>query len=294
MNDTVTVPVASADAAATTGHQATGERATSNSSSRPTVAVVVIALNEATRIANCLKSASFADEIVLIDAGSSDYTVRIAEQQRARVHVHADWQGFGVQRTRALAHVQSDYVFWLDADEVVTPMLAQQIVACLTRVRDGQSIDAACMRWQPFAYGRMLRFYRERQWNLRLIRRALLAGYDGVVHEAPVWRSGQAPEAVRLSGRIEHHTRESVASALAKVRQYAVLGARKRREAGRHGGVLRGLAAATRVFVLHYLVRLACLSGGAGFLYAQSLAHEAFFKYAILGYDHDTALTRRD
>ncbi len=256
--------------------------------------MVVIALNEASRIANCLASATFADEIVLIDAGSADDTVRIAEQHGARVHVHADWQGFGVQRTRALAHVQSDYVFWLDADEVVTPTLAQQLVACLTRGRDGQSIDAACMRWQPFAYGRMLRFYRERQWNLRLIRRDLLASYDGVVHEAAVWRSGRAPSAIRLSGRIEHHTRESVASALAKVRQYAVLGARKRREAGRRGGVLRGLAAATRVFLLHYFVRLACLSGGAGFLYAQSLAHEAFFKYAILGYDHDAALTRRD
>ncbi|MBL8309153.1 MAG: glycosyltransferase family 2 protein [Burkholderiales bacterium] len=261
---------------------------------RPSVAVVVIALNEAARIAHCLKSATFADEIVLIDAGSGDDTVRIARECGARVYTYADWQGFGVQRSRALAHVESDYVFWLDADEVVTPTLAQQILACLNGVRDGRTFDAASMRWQPFAYGRMLRHYREQQWNLRLIRRALLAGYDGVVHEAPVWRSGEAPEAIRLRGRLEHHTRESVASTLAKVRQYAILGARKRREAGRRGGVLRGMAAATRVFVLHYFGRLACLSGGAGFLFAQSLAHEAFFKYAILGYDSDVALARRD
>lgn len=84
---------------------------------RPTLGVALLTLNEATRIEACLRSAAFADQIVVIDSGSTDGTREIAERLGAQVHLYPEWQGFGVQRTRAIEHLQTDYIFYLDADE---------------------------------------------------------------------------------------------------------------------------------------------------------------------------------
>ncbi len=90
------------------------------------LSVIVITKNEESNIRECLKSVKWADEIVLVDAGSTDRTVPIARKFTRKVYVRP-WEGFGRAKNYALNHCSGDWVFWLDADERVTPELAEEV-----------------------------------------------------------------------------------------------------------------------------------------------------------------------
>ncbi|MCG2598966.1 MAG: glycosyltransferase family 2 protein, partial [Achromobacter sp.] len=99
------------------------------------LSVIVITKNEAANIADCLKSVAFADELIVVDSGSTDGTVELARALGARVEVTADWPGFGPQKNRALDLATGDWVLSIDADERVTPELAREIQATLAAPR---------------------------------------------------------------------------------------------------------------------------------------------------------------
>ena len=101
---------------------------TDSRSHRPTLCIGILAMNEARRIAACVASASFADQVLVIDSGSTDNTRDIAAAAGAEVHVYAQWEGFATQRNRLLAHVSTRYIFFLDADEVIAPALRDEIL----------------------------------------------------------------------------------------------------------------------------------------------------------------------
>lgn len=250
----------------------------------PTLTVAVLTHNEAQRIAQCLRSAAFADQLLVVDSGSTDATVAIARGLGAEVHSYPDWQGFAVQRNRQLAHARCDYVFFLDADECMSPAFAQELQAL---VRSGAQALWS-IRWTLVAYGRELKYFRAQSQIERLFPRALIQEFHGVVHEQarlqPLPDGSTLPRR-RMRTRLLHYTRSTVRASLEKLTQYAMLGAAKRAEQGRRGGVLRGLAAALAAFVRLYLVQLGFLCGGAGFLYCLCVALEAFFRYAALHYD---------
>jgi glycosyltransferase involved in cell wall biosynthesis len=259
-------------------------------SSRPTLGVAVLTLNEAQRIEACLRSAAFADQVVVIDSGSTDDTRERAVGLGAEVHLHADWQGFGVQRTRALQHLHTDYVFFLDADEAFTPALQAEI---LRAVASGE--DAVWrVWWDEVAFGRALTRMKPRGGIQRLFRRETLERFDGVVHEAPVLRRGGVPLRAFRS-RLLHHSRTTVYGSLRKLAQYVQLGTVKRSAKGRRGGVLRGVVTSMLVFIRVYFFQRGFLCGAEGFLYCLFIALEIFFRDAALRYDAtDTAdLARR-
>jgi glycosyltransferase involved in cell wall biosynthesis len=93
----------------------------------PSLSVILITKNEAANIRECLQSVAWADEIIVLDSGSTDETCHIANELGAKVHVHADWPGFGPQKNRALGYADKDWVFSIDADERVTPELRAEI-----------------------------------------------------------------------------------------------------------------------------------------------------------------------
>lgn len=247
-----------------------------------TLTIAVLTFNEAHRIAGCLRSAAFADQIVVVDSGSTDATVQMARELGAEVHSHPDWQGFAVQRNRLLTHSRGDYVFFLDADEVITPELQRELQDI---VRSGQRAVWR-VRWRMVAFGRELKYYRSTSAVERLFRRDMITGYTGVVHEAAQVQPTDAPRRL-LQARLLHHSRESIHGSLAKLNQYVMLGAAKRAQAGKRGGVLRGLASGGSMFVRLYLLHGGILCGGAGFLYCLFVALEAFFRYVALEYDRD-------
>jgi glycosyltransferase involved in cell wall biosynthesis len=120
--------------------------------------IAVLALNEASMITSCLQSASFAEQILVIDSGSSDDTMLIARSLGAEVHSYPDWQGFAIQRNRALKHCHKDYVFFLDCDEIIPVNLANEI---LEIVKQGL-VNRGLIRWDDFVFGKRLQGFHGR------------------------------------------------------------------------------------------------------------------------------------
>lgn len=248
---------------------------------RPTLCIGVLTLNEERRIRQCLESARFADRVLVIDSGSSDRTREIALEMGAEVHNYPDWQGFATQRNRLLEHCVEDCVFFLDADEVISPALRLEIEAA----RDLRRPLVGETHWQEIAFGRPIFNLLRKKSLARFFPRKLLLRFEGVVHEGPVLSDPTVERRVFRSSLL-HYSRETIHDSLRKLAQYSMLGAAKR--SGQPGGVLRGLASALAVFLRLYLMRASFLSGGPGFLYALFFALEAFFRYAALHYDRDT------
>lgn len=250
----------------------------------PTLTVAVLTYNEARRIADCLRSAAFADQLLVVDSGSEDDTVAIARALGAEVHVHDDWQGFAVQRNRLLAHARGDYVFFLDADEVMTPAFAEELRGIVQSGAQG----VWTIRWRMVAFGSELRFFRAQTRIERLFTRALVREFSGAVHEQAellAGAGGAPPPRRHMRARLLHYSRNTVHGSLQKLTQYVMLGAAKRSESGRRGGVLRGLASGSSMFLRLYVLQLGFLCGGPGFLYCLFVALEGFFRYAALHYD---------
>ena len=247
----------------------------------PTLSVAVLTRNEAHRIRSCLASAApIAHELVVVDSGSTDGTMAAAEAAGARVFSYPDWQGFAVQRNRLLSHCTGDYVFFLDADEQMTPELREELQAI---VRSGAR-GVWKIRWRMVAFGRPLTWYRAQSKIERLFLRESLREFTGVVHEEAQLHGEPLPRHL-VRAPLLHHSRETVRGSLEKLTQYAMLGAAKRAALGKRGGVLRGLASGLSMFFRLYVLRLGFLCGGAGFLYCLFVALESFFRYAALSYD---------
>jgi glycosyltransferase involved in cell wall biosynthesis len=243
----------------------------------------ILTLNEERRIAACLASAAFADQIVVVDSGSTDRTRDIAAAAGAEVYAYPDWQGFGEQRNRILAHAKGDYVFFLDADEQITPGLQREIEDA---VASGQ--DAIWeVRWNQVAYGRPLTLMRSTGGVLRMFRRESIEGYVGVVHEHAAMKPGRDRPTVLFKHRLLHYSRETIHGSLLKLAQYSQLGAVKRARAGKRGGVLRGMGSAFGNFVRLYIFQRGFLCGPQGFLFCFFIALECFFRYAALEYDRE-------
>jgi glycosyltransferase involved in cell wall biosynthesis len=254
---------------------------------RPTLCIGVLTLNEERRIGACLESAAFADRVIVLDSGSADRTCEIAASLGAEVHRHPDWAGFAEQRNRLLAEVREDYVFFLDADEVITPALRAEIVATVAAGRVGVGRIA----WCEVAFGRTLRHMRPVSGVPRLFRRDLLLRFEGIVHEQPVLADAKALDH-RFHERLLHHSRETVYGCLQKLAGYVQLGAIKRARAGKRGGILRGMVSANAIFLRMYVFRLGFTGGAQGFLFCFFIALECFLRYAALGYDRNLAEAR--
>ena len=248
----------------------------------PTLTIAVLTLNESEQIEACLRSASFADQLLVIDSGSSDDTVALARDLGAEVHVHADWQGFAVQRNRQIAHTRSDWVFFLDADEVIPPKLATEIRQAVAS-NDTRVYDVA---WLQMAFGRPLTHMRSGVGLPRLFPMRELIRFEGVVHEGPQLHHTDTPHTT-LQHKLAHYSRRTVHQSLLKLAQYAQLGAVKRAAAGKRGGVLRGLGSGLASFVRLYVFHRGFMCGSAGFLHCFLVALESFFRYAALAVDRD-------
>ncbi|MBN9409818.1 MAG: glycosyltransferase family 2 protein [Burkholderiales bacterium] len=249
---------------------------------RPRLTIGVLTLNEERRIAGCLRSAAFADEVIVVDSGSRDRTVEIARELGATVHIHADWRGFAAQRNRLLEHATGDYVFFLDADEEITPALQAEIEAAV-RAGGNTVYEVA---WEQVAFGRPLTRMRSSGGVVRFFPRRVLSHFEGMVHEGAVLQPADVPMR-RFKARMPHYSRESVHGSLVKLAQYAQLGAAKRLAAGKRGGIWRGLGSAVGNFIRLYFFQRGFLCGAPGFLHCLFVALECFFRYVALKYDRE-------
>ena len=239
------------------------------------LSVAIIACNEAHRIARCLKSVSFADQIVVLDSGSTDDTVAIARGLGADVEVTPDWPGFGQQKNRALARCRYRWVLSIDADEQVSDALAAEILRVLREAPAEATVAGYWLRRSSRYCGQVIR---HGLWGndrvLRLFERQRGRFTDARVHESLVCDG----ETRVLEGILVHDSVDSPEDARSKARRYAFLGAEALRARGR-GGSLQGGVHAGWSFVRGYLLRAGFLDGRFGLTLARLNAAGTFWKY---------------
>lgn len=244
---------------------------------RVKVSATIITKNEEEHIADCIASARLvADEIIVLDSGSTDNTVDIARQSADIVEV-TDWPGFGIQKQRALDKVNGDWVLSIDADERITPELAREINHVLAR----PDADAYKLPWAVTIYGKQLDFGRSGRAPLRLFRKEGVRFSDALVHEKILIPDGRVVKTLR--GRLLHFTHRDYGHALLKGAQYAWLGSKEKHRQGKRSRTLmyasfRGLL----TFVQVYLLRFGFLDGPVGYLQAVIYGQVTFNKYAGL------------
>ncbi len=255
----------------------------------PRLTISILARNEAAHIERCLRSAAFADEVVVIDNASQDNTVELARACGAQVYVYADWQGFAVQRNHQLRHAHGQYLLLLDADEEILPLLREEILAAV-----GRGTEAVFgLQTLEIAFGKELTYAAPRKAGYRFFKRELLQGFEGLVHEKPIFVKNVIYGGF-FKNKVKHYSRTSVHGSLKKLAQYAMLGAAKRSGAQKAGGVVRGLLSGGAAFVQTYILKRGFTGGGAGFLFCLFIALEAFFRYAALHYDQPKATERAE
>ena len=239
------------------------------------LSVAIIACNEAHRIARCLKSVSFADQIVVLDSGSTDDTVAIARGLGADVEVTPDWPGFGPQKNRALARCRYRWVLSIDADEQVSDALAAEILRVLREAPAEATVAGYWLRRSSRYCGQVIR---HGLWGndrvLRLFERQRGRFTDARVHESLVCDG----ETRVLEGILVHDSVDSPEDARSKARRYAFLGAEALRARGR-GGSLQGGIHAGWSFLRGYLLRAGFLDGRFGLTLARLNAAGTFWKY---------------
>ena len=239
------------------------------------LSVAIIACNEAHRIARCLQSVSFADQIVVLDSGSTDDTVTIARGLGADVEVTPDWPGFGQQKNRALARCRYRWVLSIDADEQVSDALAAEILRVLREAPAEATVAGYWLRRSSRYCGQVIR---HGLWGndrvLRLFERQRGRFTDARVHESLVCDG----ETRVLEGILVHDSVDSPEDARSKARRYAFLGAEALRARGR-GGSLQGGVHAGWSFLRGYLLRAGFLDGRFGLTLARLNAAGTFWKY---------------
>lgn len=239
------------------------------------LSVTIIALNAAAQIGPCLASvAGLADEVLVVDSGSSDATADIARRHGARV-VTRQWLGFGRQKQHAVAIARNDWVLCLDVDERVT----EQLAASIREALGGRRYRAYRMPRRNRFLGRWLAHgegYPD--MSLRLFHRAHASWSNDDVHEAVLTTA----EVGRLSGDLLHDSAEDVATYMAKQNRYTSLHAETLFRQGVRAGYWRLLASPLARFLKFYFLRLGFLDGGPGFAHIVIGCNNSFHKYLKL------------
>jgi glycosyltransferase involved in cell wall biosynthesis len=239
----------------------------------PKLSVAIVALNEEERLRACLESVAWADELVVVDSGSSDKTVAIAREFTDRVLFHA-WEGYGAQKNFTLGLCHGDWLLSLDADERVSEPLRAEIVATLAA--DPPPAGFAIPR-QNFFQGVWIRhggWYPD--YQLRLFRRGRGTFTTSAVHE-----SVRVEGAVgRLRAPLVHQSYRGIEDFVARANRYSELAARQLAAAGRGGSLVDLLLRPAWRFVSMYLLRGGFLDGGRGLTLAALYAHYVFLRAA--------------
>ncbi len=245
-----------------------------NAAPRAPLSAVLITRNAAAVLAPCLESLAFADEIVVVDSGSSDGTAEIARRFGARL-VQKEWLGFGRQKQYAVDQARHDWVLCLDADETVSPQLAASIQTALAEpvspVYRMPRRNRFLGRWLSHGEG-----YPD--WSPRLFNRMNARWSDDLVHEKVLY----AVTPGTLQGDLLHDSSDDLTAYLERQNRYTTLAARQAYELGRSAGFFHILMSPVVRFFKFYVFRLGFLDGMPGLLHISIGCMNSYLKYAKL------------
>ncbi|MES2353825.1 MAG: glycosyltransferase family 2 protein [Pseudomonadota bacterium] len=238
------------------------------------LSVVIISLNAADAIAACLHSAAFAQEIIVVDSGSTDGTTDIARQYGARV-VPREWQGFGLQKQFAVTQASNDWVLCLDTDERVSEPLQKSIGEALQNPTHNAYMMPRCNafmgRWLKHGEG-----YPD--WSLRLFDRRHARWSDDSVHEKVITEVTVG----KLRGDLLHESAEDLMTYLSKQNRYTTLQAENLFRQDRQASALQMVISPIARFIKFYGLKRGFLDGLPGLVHISIGCFNSFIKYAKL------------
>lgn len=238
------------------------------------LSVVLITKNAEALLEKCLQSCAFADEIVVVDSGSTDRTLAIASAYKAKV-IHQTWLGFGPQKQFAVQQASHDWVLCLDADEWLSEKLRHEISSLLNNPALGAYRFARSNKFM----GRFLKFgegYPD--YSLRLFDRRQARWSDDVVHEYVIANG----EVGTLAGDLMHESGEDIALYLGKQNRYTSLQAETLYQRGKKAGIAKLLLSPLLRFVKFYLLRQGFRDGLPGLVHISIGCFNSYLKYAKL------------
>ena len=238
------------------------------------LSVVIITLNAADKLEACLQSVDFADEIFIVDSGSSDNTLEIANNHQARI-IKQEWLGYGKQKRFATEQAAHDWILSIDADEQVS----DELRASLQEAMKSPGYQAYQMSRRNRFMGRWLGHgegYPD--LSLRLYNRNYANWSEDPVHEKVVT---QAPVG-RLKGDLLHESESSIAEYLEKQNSYTTLQAETLYAKGKHSGAVKIILSPLFRFIKFYFLRLGILDGIPGLVHILIGCYNSMLKYAKL------------
>jgi glycosyltransferase involved in cell wall biosynthesis len=239
------------------------------------LSVTIITLNEASRIATAIDSAAWADEIVVVDAGSTDDTVALARDRGAKVATRA-WTGWIDQKNHAASLARNDWILSIDADERITRELATEIRTLLSAVPPLRAYRVPRVTHHLGRWIRTTDFYPD--YQTRLYDRRAARWQGGYVHESVVVDGPVG----RLTAELQHHSYRDLCDHLDRINRYTSLAARQMHEDGRRAGALGLLLHPPAAFLRNYVLRRGFMDGMAGLTLSIVNAYAVFLKLAKL------------
>lgn len=240
----------------------------------PKLSVCIICKNEQAKIENCLQSVLWADEIILVDSGSTDKTIEIAKKYTDKIFIRDDWEGFGEQRRRAENYASNDWILAIDSDEVIPASLADEIKLKLNEIPDEavlvlNRLSQFCGKfiyhsgWHPDP---IVRVYNKKKYSYN----------QNLVHESVDCKGAQK---VKLKEKLLHYTFDTIEQYQSKIDRYAIDWAEDRFRKGKKISKIRPYSSAIFAFIRHYLLRLGFLDGAAGWKISNIQMRYTFDKY---------------
>lgn len=240
------------------------------------ISAVVLTKNEERNLERCLGSLSWCEEIIIVDDFSSDKTVEIAKKFKAVViqrKLDADFSG---QRNFGLKRAKNEWVFFVDADEVVLPDLAQEISSHLKSV--SLSVVGFKINRRDFFGGKWLKYGESGDSRPLRLARKNAGSWKGKVHE--IWSIDGEVE--NLKNYLEHYPHQTIGEFLEDVNFYSSLRSQELFEAKQPAGIFEIIIYPLGKFFENYFIRLGFLDGEPGIIYALMMSLHSFLVRAKL------------
>lgn len=239
------------------------------------ISISIITFNEEHNIRECLESCKWADEIIVVDSGSTDGTLHIASQYTDKIYFKK-YEGCGPQKNYAFGKTNSDWVLILDADERITPKLQAEIKQIINSDSDYAGFE---IPFQSYYLDKKIRFG---DWlgekHLRLLKREHSEIIPRLVHFG-ITVDGKIG---RLKNKILHYSFPSLERVIQKMDNYSTLGAKHKLKQNQSASILTAICHGLFAFFRGYILKLGFLDGKYGFMLAVSNAEGSYYRYAKL------------
>lgn len=236
------------------------------------LSVIIITENESDHLAQCLESVSWANEIIIVDSGSTDDTVAIAKKYTPHVYTMADWEGYGIQKQRALGKATGDWVLNIDADEVVTESLKLKI----QQIMADSSVDACRIPIFLVFNDTVLKHTSSPKRHIRLFRRQGAEYGQKIIHEGIVLPDSS--HIIQLTEPLMHHSFRDFSHALYKLNRYSSYTAKTRLHQKKSASLTMAILRSLWMFFNTYFLKGGFLDGKLGFIFAVFNMEGTFYR----------------